>query len=106
MEQIDGDRPAPDDEAASFARGVVGPFGKFDREVKTYLDDHTFGLLLRWAGECHVDKSELLRELLYMALHGQGVHDMVAKVNRAHMEAQGLNAALLRNGVFRGEARP
>lgn len=88
------DQPQPSQ--GSFARGVTGPFGKFTEELKTHVDEHTLLLFLRWCAECDVKPGERLRDLVYLAVHGDDVHGIAAKTTRQQFENKGLNAAHFR----------
>lgn len=82
--------------APMYARGMSGPLGKFSAEVKTLLDPPTFELWQGLCSEAGITSSELLREFLYLLLHGKTPGEMSAEDRRAVLTLGGRKDALLR----------
>lgn len=82
------------------ARGMGCPLGLFTKEVKTHIDeDVTFR---KWMELCHArDKtsSELLRDLLYLVVHGKTPAELSAEDARALLGPEGRSGALRRIGT-------
>ena len=84
---------AVDDHAPVFARGIAGPLGKVDHELKTKLDEVTFH---RWRRSCallQTDSSARLRDAVYALEWGKSYKQMVIdKVRHEDEHSQGLLA--------------
>ena len=84
------------DAKVMFARAAVpGPFGKFDQEVKTHVDDDTFNKYLRECARLNKVPGVLTRDLIYVFVHGLTVAELVAKHDRQMLEGEGTNQGLL-----------
>ena len=74
------------------------PFGKFTEELKTLVDEPT---LQAWLQLCHqksVTSSELLRDYVYLLVHGKTPAELAADDRRALLTAEGRNEARSRIG--------
>lgn len=60
-----------------FARGIAGPLGKLEHELKTKVDEHTHGLFLRQCAIQNTDASNELRNCVYALVHGKSYDQMV-----------------------------
>lgn len=75
---------------SAFARGgITSPLGKFDEELKTHVDDTTANAFRKRASELEQTPSELLRDLIYLQVHGEILVEMCAKHRRALLQQQG-----------------
>lgn len=83
--------------ALALARGgITSPLGKFDEELKTHVDDTTANAFRKRANafrkrasELEQTPSELLRDLIYLQVHGEILVEMCAKHRRALLQQQG-----------------
>jgi hypothetical protein len=74
----------------SFARGMAGPFGKFTGgDVKTDLDQVTYDAWLRLCASKSVTSAELLRDLIYLVIHGRTPAEIAADDRRQLLTHQG-----------------
>lgn len=89
---------APPSEDVSFARGMGSPLGLFTEPVKTYVDDATFRAWLRLCHEKHTTSSDLLRDVLYLLVHGKTPAELSADDRRALLRGEGPTAVLDRLG--------
>lgn len=96
MANNDGASPA--DEDVSFARGMGSPLGLFTEPVKTYVDDATFRAWLRLCHEKHTTSSDLLRDVLYLLVHGKTPAELTADDRRSLLRGEGPTAVLDRIG--------
>lgn len=74
----------------AFARGIAGPLGKLICSVKTKIDEITFGLFLRQCALRRTDVATVLRDCIYMLVHGKSYQQMVAEKishDAEHMQA-------------------
>lgn len=71
------------------ARGMSGPYGKFEHEVKTGLDQHTYDKWLRLAASKDVTSSELLRDLVYLVVHRMTPAELTAQDRRRLLDGEG-----------------
>lgn len=76
--------------------GMAGPFGKFEHEAKTDLDEQTHALWLRMCNSNNVTSAELLRDLIYLAVHQRTPAEIVGEGRRSLLQAA---AARFRGGV-------
>jgi hypothetical protein len=92
----DGSRP---DEDVSFARGMGCPLGLFTKEVKTHVDeDVTFKLWLELCHRKNTTSSELLRDVVYLLVHGKTPAELTAEDRRRLLGLEGRIGALSRIG--------
>lgn len=90
---------AGQDDGPQFARGMAGPFGKYDSpDVKTHLDERTHTEWLRLCASKDVTSSELLRDVIYLLVHGRTPAEFQADDRRDLLNLKGPNAALDRLG--------
>ncbi len=83
-----------------FARGMSGPFGKFDYgRVKTELDEETFNAWLRLCASKDVTSSEMLRDLIYLIVHRKTPAELVANDRRGLLDLEGSTQVLNRAGA-------
>lgn len=81
-----------------FARGIAGPLGKLDREVKARVDEHTHTLFLQQCALRGTDASSAVRDCIYALVHGKTYQQMVAaKINH---DAQRIDALTKLIGPF------
>jgi hypothetical protein len=80
----------------SFARGAGSALGHYTQPVKTWLDEPTFTAWLRLCNEKHTTSSELLRDVVYLLVHGHTPAELTAQDRRELLGAQGPNAVLSR----------
>mgnify|MGYP006913919364 CR=1 FL=1 len=74
---------------------MTSPFGKVESPLKTLVDEDTHTAFLRKAAHLEQVTGELLRNLVYLYVHGETLPELVAKHQRSLMSQQGLNADLL-----------
>ena len=80
--------------AALEARGLSGPLGKFNGgRLRTDVDDETFNAWLRLCAEKDVKSAELLRDLVYLVVHGKTPAEMTAEDRRELLQGKGPIAA-------------
>lgn len=82
------------DAHADARTGITSPFGKLDETVKTHIDEHTATLFMRKANSLEQVPGELLRDLIYLCVHGQTHLELMAKHRRDLLEQQGPNEGL------------
>jgi hypothetical protein len=83
---------------ANNARGMSGPFGKFDCEIKTHVDEKTHALWLRLCNAKCVTSGELLRDVLYLLVHDKTPAELVGDDRRGMLRGEGPSDALARVG--------
>lgn len=79
-----------DDGGVRFARGMGCPLGKFTEELKTHVDEQTHAKWLRLCASRDVTSSELLRDVVFLLVHGQTPAELTAQDRRALIAATGL----------------
>ena len=89
--------PNPQDKPA-FARGMAGPNGKYSEEVKVHLDEPTHAQWLQLCNANDVTSSELLRDLIYLVVHGKTPAEVAANNRRGLFSSIGTVAGLNRAG--------
>ncbi len=62
---------------AQFARGIAGPLGKLDHDLKTKVDEHTHTLFLQQCSMRGIDPSCAIRDCVYLMVHGKSYRQMV-----------------------------
>lgn len=73
---------AQDESLPMFARGIGGPLGKLDWDAKTKIDEITHGLWLQLCASRRTVPAEMLRDCIYLLVHGKSYRQMVLeKVN-------------------------
>lgn len=92
-------QPEPDEVEALLARGMSGPYGKFTEEVKTSVDERTHVEWLRLCGSKDVTSSELLRDLVFLVVHGRTPAEIVSQGRRELFNGEGRNDAVNRLGA-------
>jgi hypothetical protein len=85
-----GDNANTEDDAA-FARGMASPLGKFTEPLKTYVDESTLNAWLRMAASQNKVPGELLRDLVYLVVHGKTPAELAAHDTRALLAGKGLD---------------
>jgi hypothetical protein len=85
----------------SFARGEPAPLGAYTEPVKTFLDAPTHALWLRLCNEKDRVSSQLLREIIYLLVHGKTPAEMSADDTRELLANTGPFAGLSRLEVRR-----
>jgi hypothetical protein len=68
-----------DGDAPHFARGIAGPLGKLDHDLKTKVDEHTHTLFLQQCALRGIDPSGALRDCVYLMVHGKSYRQMVVE---------------------------
>jgi hypothetical protein len=81
-----------------FARGMGCPLGPFTREVKTHMDDTTFEAWLRLCHSKSATSSELLRDVVFLLVHGKTPAELTAEDRRSLLASEGRIGALDRIG--------
>jgi hypothetical protein len=82
---------APDDGLPAFSRGIAGPLGKLDHDLKTKVDEHTHTLFLQQCAMRGIDPSCALRDCVYVMVHGKSYRQMVVeKVSHDEKRIQAL----------------
>lgn len=89
--------PTPD---PSFARGIAGPLGKLEHELKTKVDEHTHRLFLQHCAMRGGDPASVLRDCAYALVHGKTYGQMV--IEKLSHEAQRTEALVQLIGSFEG----
>ena len=79
------------DEAVASRGSMTRPFGKVESPLKTLVDEDTHTAFLRKAADLEQVPSELLRNIVYLYIHGDILPVLVAKHQRNLMVSQGLN---------------
>lgn len=84
---------AVDDQAPMFSRGIAGPLGKLDHELKTKVDEVTFHRFRRSCALLQIDTSARLRDAIYVLEWKKPYRQMVAeKMLHEDEHSQGLLA--------------
>lgn len=84
--------------AAAFSRtGTTGPFGPYTEVAKTLLDDVTNDKWLRLCNRAEKTGGELLREVVYLIVHGKTPAEFSSQATREVLAGKGLNAELIRD---------
>ena len=97
-----------DDQTPMFARGIVGPLGKVDRELKTKVDEVTYHRFRRSCVLLQTDSSARLRDAVYALEWGKSYRQMVMeKVRHEDEHTDGLLALVghIRAPEFLGGGR-
>ena len=81
-----------------FARGIAGPLGKLDREVKARVDEHTHTLFLQQCALRGTDASSAVRDCVYALVHGKTYQQMV--VEKINHDAQRIDVLAKLIGPF------
>lgn len=81
-----------------FARGIAGPLGKLDIQLKTKVDEATADLFLRHCGQQATDTSMVLRDCVYALVYGKTYRQMV--VEKVNHDAQRTEALAKLIGPF------
>jgi hypothetical protein len=86
-----------DDGAASprFARGMSGPFGSYTEPVKTLVDEQTHAHWLRLCNSMDKHSSDVLRDVVYLLVHGKTPEELRAQSTRSLLASKGLNSELI-----------
>ena len=92
QEQLDAE------EAPVFARGIAGPLGKLDYQLKTKVDEHTHTLFLQQCAMQRTDSSNQIRNCVYALVHGKSYDQMV--VERLSHDAKRTDALAKLIGPF------
>ncbi len=92
--QLDAQQDSP----PVFARGIAGPLGKLDREIKARIDEHTHTLFLQQCALSNTDASSALRDCVYALVHGKTYGQMV--VEKINHDAQRTHALAKLIGPF------
>lgn len=71
-------------------------FGKFTEPVKTHLDEPTYNRWLQMCAGQHKLPGVLLRDLIYLVVHGKTPAEFAAERTRELLSGEGLNAARAR----------
>lgn len=79
LAHIQGELDAQGDEPPMFARGIAGPLGKLDREIKSRIDEHTHTLFLQQCALRGTDASSAVRDCVYALVHGKTYQQMVVE---------------------------
>jgi len=88
------------DDAPVFARGIAGPLGKLDYQLKTKVDEHTHTLFLQQCALQRTDSSNQIRNCVYALVHGKSYDQMV--VERLSHDAKRTDALAKLIGPFGG----
>lgn len=73
--------------------GMTEHMGKLDECLKTHVDDVTANTFRRLAGELDQLPGELLRDLIFLKVHGLTHLELMAKHRRDLLQQQGLRMA-------------
>ena len=80
-----------DESTPMFSRGIAGPLGKVDHELKTKVDEVTFHRFRRSCALLQTDSSARLRDAVYVLEWGKSYKQMVIeKVRHEDEHSQGL----------------
>jgi hypothetical protein len=98
-----------DDDLQLSRPSVAGPFGKQEAECKTHVDEATLDLFQRKALAAGLDRSKLLRNLVYLVAHGKSYDVLVAEAADRRMRlalGEGLEVGQAMQALtVRGEVR-
>ncbi|NIF85389.1 hypothetical protein F3J24_17920 [Comamonas sp. Tr-654] len=84
---------AGDEHTPMFARGIAGPLGKLDHELKTKVDEVTFHRFRRSCALMEIDTSARIRDAIYVLEWKKPYWQMVAEKRSHEAEhSQGLQA--------------
>lgn len=86
------------EDAPVFARGIAGPLGKLDYQLKTKVDEHTHTLFLQQCALQRTDPSNQIRNCVYALVHGKSYDQMV--VERLSHDAKRTDALAKLIGPF------
>jgi len=90
----------PVEERPMYARGIGGPLGKLVCVVKTKIDETTFDLFLKYCSKHETDIATLLRDSVYLMVHGRTCEQMV--MDRLKHVSQRTEALAKHIGPFGG----
>lgn len=90
--------------APMFARGIAGPLGKLDRDLKTKVDEHTEEQFRRHCAMLGLDPSTVLRDCVYAMVYQKTYSEMVAE--RLLHDSKRTQALVALTGPFRGPEIP
>lgn len=71
---------ALDDAPPMFARGIAGPLGKLNCDLKTKIDEVTNDLWLPYCAARKSDTAGVLRDCVYALMHGKTYKQMVVEM--------------------------
>jgi hypothetical protein len=83
-----------------FARGISGPLGKLDRDLKTKVDEYTDALFRQHCALRGTDVATMLRNFVYASVHQKTYRQMV--LEKLNHEAQYEDALHKLIGPFGG----
>lgn len=66
------------DELPMYARGIAGPLGKLECDLKTKVDEHTYAQFRRHCAMLGLDASTVLRDCVYALVYQRTYSQMVA----------------------------
>ena len=92
------DQLALDDSAPAFSRGIAGPLGKLNCDLKTKIDEVTHDLWLPYCAARQSDTAGVLRDCVYGLMHGKTYGQMV--VERVNHDAKRTEALVKLIGPF------
>lgn len=82
-------------ELPMFARGIAGPLGKLEHELKTKVDELTHRLFLQHCAMRGSDAAGVLRDCTYLMVHGKSYRAMVIeKVSHDEKRNEALSTLL------------
>jgi hypothetical protein len=91
---------AHDAAGPAFSRGIAGPLGKLDCELKTKVDEHTHTLFLQQCAMQRTTTSNEIRNCIYALTHGKSYDQMI--VERLNHDAKRTQALAKLIGPFGG----
>ena len=92
------DKQQPDDAPVTMLsrNGIPGPLGKLDEALRTHVDESTAAAFRRRADALEQTTSELLRDLIYIFVHGETMIEIVAKHRRSLLDQQAQELSKIR----------
>lgn len=79
------------DESVAFSLGEPTPFGKYVVPVKTLVDEETFEAWIQLCARRKLPSAVLLRELVFLVVHGRTPAEIAAQDTRQLLSEAGLN---------------
>ena len=86
------------DELPAFARGIAGPLGKLEHDLKTKVDEHTDAQFRRHCALIGMDPSAVLRDCVYAMVYQKTYSQMIAE--KAVHDSKRIEALSALTGLF------
>lgn len=92
------ERTPNDEDDVSYARGMGCVLGMYSEPIKCWIDESTHTQWLRLCNAKNTTSSELLRDMVYLLVHGKTPAELTAEDRRELFGSGGPTAVLERIG--------